>query len=174
MGTVHALDSAGAGVAGAKVVLNRSSGGGGTRTPVDSAVTDAQGAFAFPSAAAGNYGVVITATGIRPLPATTSTSPPARRDTLRIVLILPYGPASILGTVRGPDSTGPLLPNAMVGLEQARNHCRHPRQRGLDQNRCSGKVRVRQSSRHGKLRHRHRPSNATVRAYSDHNIDFAA
>ena len=53
-------------VANATVVLTRAGtgGGGGARTPVDTATTDAQGKFAFPDLVSmDNYGVTITATG---------------------------------------------------------------------------------------------------------------
>ena len=171
MGTVHAVDSTGAGVAGAKVVLNRSSGGG-ARTPVDSTITDAQGLFSFATVTPGSYGIAVTDTGYQTYTRNTLTLAAGATDSLLIILILPFSPASILGTVRGPDSTGPLLPDAMVVLSKPGT---------------AGGVRVKVDSiktdAQGKFAFANLPAaenygidiappNGTVRAYSDHNIDL--
>ena len=58
-------DASSAPAVGATVVLTQSgTGGGGARTPVDTATTDAQGKFAFPDLVSmDNYGLTVTATG---------------------------------------------------------------------------------------------------------------
>jgi hypothetical protein len=118
-GTVVAADSTTA-VANATVILSAPGAGGGARTPLDTAQTDAQGKFSFTGLAAGdNFGVAISATGFRPytnnnldLAADTSIA------TLKAILAVMPPPAAISGTVVGADTVTPVA-NASVILTRA-------------------------------------------------------
>jgi hypothetical protein len=118
-GTVVAADSTTA-VANATVILSAPGAGGGLRTPLDTAQTDAQGKFSFTGLAAGdNFGVAISATGFRPytnnnldLAADTSIA------TLKAILAVMPPPAAISGTVVGADTVTPVA-NATVILTRA-------------------------------------------------------
>jgi hypothetical protein len=118
-GSVFAADSTTA-VAAATVVLSAPGTGGGARTPIDTAQTDAQGKFSFTGLAVrDNYGVSISAAGFRTysnnnldLAADTSIA------SLRVVLAVMPPPAAISGTVVGADSVTPVA-NAMVILSRA-------------------------------------------------------
>ena len=118
-GTVFAADSTTA-VANATVVLSAPGAGGGARTPVDTAQTDAQGKFAFSGLAVGdNYGVSISAAGFRPY---TNNNLDLAADTtavsLTVILAVIPPPAAISGTVVGADTVTP-IPSAAVVLSRA-------------------------------------------------------
>lgn len=119
-GTVRGPDSTSAGIAGAAVVLTTSAGQGAPRVPVDTTQTDAQGKYAFAAlAAAGSYGVTASATGFQTVSVNRLSLDSAETKVVNLTLPLPYPPATISGTVRGPDSTSPVIPNAKVILSKS-------------------------------------------------------
>ena len=119
-GTVVGPDSTTA-VASATVILSQAGTGGGARTPVDTATTDAQGKFSFTDlAAAQNYGVNVTAAGFV---AYTNINVDLGADTtvaaLTISLTTPPPPSDISGTVRNGADTTAAIPGATVVLSQS-------------------------------------------------------
>jgi hypothetical protein len=118
-GTVRGPDSTSAGISGATVVLTLSSGQG-ARAPVDTTQTDAQGKYTFPDLAAkSSYGVTASATGFQTVSVNRLALDSVETKTVNVTLPLPMPPAKISGTVRGPDSTSPVIPNAKVILSKS-------------------------------------------------------